>query len=153
MLKTVDGLGKEGDLVNVRFGYLRNYLVPQRLATTATQDVIEQKHEEERQKEEARRREKAEAEALARALRTIGTFTVTKKAGEGNRIFGRVNADDVVASIREQIDQEISSKTLSMPEIRELGSFEMTANLHPEVNARFNVKVVPAKGGRATEDS
>lgn len=171
----MEGLGNEGELVDVKLGYLRNYLVPQRLATAATQDILEQKREEERKREEARRQKKAEAEDLARALRTIGTFSVTKKAGEvcsfpldlcashiepfhmplvyvtnpqNNKIFGRVSAEDITAAIKEQIDQDLKKESLSLPEIRELGDFNVTATLHPEVKAQFTVRCQPAKGGR-----
>jgi len=141
LLSKVENLGDIGDLVNVRSGYGRNYLIPQGKATIA--------NDENRAMFEARRAEleKAAAEALAAARTRAESLDGLKiaiicKAGEEGKLFGSVGtvdiADAVTAMGIELVKHEVR---LSEGTIREVGAYEVELHLHPEVNATIALEI------------
>jgi large subunit ribosomal protein L9 len=135
-------LGHMGDLVEVAPGYARNFLMPQGLAFKATPGVLKQF--ERRRAEEVKRLAelKKQAEVQKEALLKLGTLTIQQKAGEGDTLFGSVTAADVAEAIQTASKMEIDRKTLSVPEIRKLGTYTVDVKLHSEVNATVTVEVV-----------
>lgn len=122
-------------------GYFRNYLQPNGWAAQATDGILEQIKKQRDAEDRARMEEKAKAQAMATALSVIGKFIIKRKVGEGNKIFGSVTAQDVVEAIKMQTGREIEKKNVTVPEIKELGSYDATVKLHPEVVGAFKVVV------------
>jgi large subunit ribosomal protein L9 len=135
-------LGRMGDLVEVAPGYARNYLMPQGMAFKATPGVLKQveRRREEHLKQLAEL--KKQAEQQKEALLKVGTLTIAQKAGEGDTLFGSVTAADVAAAIQQASGLEIDRRTLSVPEIRKLGTYTIDLKLHSDVSATVTVEVV-----------
>jgi large subunit ribosomal protein L9 len=135
-------LGHMGDLVEVAPGYARNFLMPQGLAFKATPGVLKQV--ERRRAEHVKRLAelKKQAEVQKEALLKLGTLTIQQKAGEGDTLFGSVTAADVAEAIQAASKMEIDRKTLSVPEIRKLGTYTVEVKLHSDVSATVTVEVV-----------
>lgn len=136
-------LGKSGDLVKVRPGYARNYLLPRQLAlpaTTANVALIEH------QKALAAARAaklKAEAEAAAAKIATV-SVKIAHKAGEDGRLFGSVGAKDIAAALA-AAGVTVDKKKLHLNEpLKAVGTYEVPAKLGADVHAVIKVEVVAA---------
>ena len=203
LTKKMDSLGAEGELVSVRNGYFRNYLLPQGFAKLADEGILAAIKAKREAEEAAARKVLDEAKALANALGMIGKFIVKKTVGEDKRIFGSVTEAEVANAIKLQTNQvrllaslssiilrfhcylhtvalnyfsnpptlplsvrsppppslspvssspkafvpiihcaqDIDKRNLTLPEIKELGTYTATLKLHPEVTASFQVVV------------
>ena len=141
LTEKVQNLGDQGELKSVPLGYYRNFLQPQGLAAVATDTILEEIKRQNELKERARMEEKAKAQAMATALATIGKFVIKKKVGEGEQIFGSVSPQDIVEAIKMQTGRELEKRTVNLPEIKTLGTYEATVKLHPEVIGSFKVIV------------
>lgn len=136
-------LGKIGDLVEVAPGYARNYLVPKGFAVPATAGVLKQveyRREKERQEKIAQRQQ---AEDRKIALQTIGRFVIKKQEGEESAIFGTVTAQDVADSIQEATNQEVDRRGITVPDISNIGFYQVEVKLHSEVTATIEIQVAP----------
>jgi large subunit ribosomal protein L9 len=123
LLKEFEGLGDAGEAIDVSAGYLRNYLVPRKLAQPATQGALE---EAQRRRESA---EKAEREAAERAGETAAllsktVLTITHRAGEDGKLFGSVTSKEIAEAISEARGLRIDRKKIRLDDpIRELGTY------------------------------
>jgi large subunit ribosomal protein L9 len=137
-------LGKSGELVKVRPGYARNYLIPRALAMPATVHNVKQLEHE--QRISAAKAAKVMAEATGVAGKVAGVMvTLERKVGEEDRLFGSVTTKDIAAALKEQgIELDRKRIELKTP-IRAAGTFEVTAKLLGDVTATFKVEVVPKK--------
>ena len=137
----VPKLGHRGDLVKVSDGYARNFLLPRKLAVTASEGhrkVVEQ------EKAAAVRREASErgdAEKLAGLLAGVAV-TITRKAGEGDHLFGSVTSLDVAEALAAKSFQVDRRKVQLDDPIKYLGEYEVPLRLHREVTASVKVQVV-----------
>ncbi len=144
LLETVQRLGGLGDKVSVKAGYARNYLIPKGIAVAATPRNMA---EFETRREELERREaQARAAAGNRADVLVGVeITVQRKAGEGGRLFGSVGSADVAQALAEA-GHEVARQEVRMPDgdtIRQVGEYEVTIHIGPEVEAVIRLKVEP----------
>jgi large subunit ribosomal protein L9 len=142
LLENVENLGSIGDLVKVKPGYGRNYLLPQGKAALATPENMKEI--------EARRAEleKAAAEELAAARTRAGAIegmelVIPANAGPEGKLFGSVGPIDI-ADAFENVQVEVERSEIRMPEgpIQELGEFTIGVHLHPEVDVDVSVRVV-----------
>ena len=142
LLENVENLGNIGDLVKVKPGYGRNYLLPQGKAALATPENMKEI--------EARRAEleKAAAEDLAAAKKRAGAIegmelVIPANAGPEGKLFGSVGPIDI-ADAFEKVQVEVERSEVRMPEgpIQELGEFTVGVHLHPEVDVDITVRVV-----------
>jgi large subunit ribosomal protein L9 len=123
LLKEVEGLGEPGDAIDVSPGYLRNYLVPRKLAQPATRASLE---EADRRREA---QERAAREALERASETAAllsktVLTITNRAGEDGKLFGSVGAKEVAEAIGEARGLRIEKKRIRLDDpIRQTGTY------------------------------
>lgn len=142
LLKDVDNLGYKYDIVTVKNGFGRNYLIPQKMAVIANVDNRAKRDEivAKLEEEMAKRVDefKAMAETLSGAVLKIGA-----KAGTSGKIFGSVTSIQLVQAIKEQLNLDVERRTITMTEeVKNLGNYSATANLHKEVEATINFEVV-----------
>ncbi len=141
LMAVVDGLGKEGDVVNVADGYARNYLLPRDLAAPVTEATRRRlaKRQVEREKEQAQ--SLAVAKALAKKV-SAASCTIAVKVGEGEQLYGSVTASDIVDALKSQdVGIDRHQVVLSEP-IKQLGSFDVAVRLHPQLETKLKVWVV-----------
>jgi large subunit ribosomal protein L9 len=137
-------LGKSGELVRVRPGYARNYLIPRSLAMPATVHNVKQLEHEQRISAAKAAKARAEATGVADKVSSV-TVTIERKVGEEDRLFGSVTTKDIVAALKEKgIDLDRKRVELATP-IRAAGTYDVTAKLLGDVTATFKVEVVAKK--------
>lgn len=137
----VDDLGDAGDVVDVKPGYARNYLLPQGLAYRASEGNLKRLQEERRREEKAAARVRDKAAELASRLEGQSvTFSV--RAGEDGQLFGSVTATDITERLQENgLDVARQSVELEEP-IKQLGVYTVPLDLHAEVRPEIKVWVV-----------
>ncbi|KAI3461364.1 hypothetical protein Pfo_018027 [Paulownia fortunei] len=137
----VTKLGKKGQLMDVKAGYFRNFLLPMGMAQIVTPDLLKEMKMEEERIEAEKKRVKEEAQQLALIFETVGAFKVKRKGGKGKQIFGTVTAQDLVDIVKAQLQRDVDKRIVSLPEIRETGEYIAELKLHPEVTARVRLTV------------
>jgi large subunit ribosomal protein L9 len=142
LTEDVSNLGKTGDLVKVRSGYARNFLLPRGVAVLATRRNIRQLEHEKQVAMARAAKMREEAKGLAEALAEL-TLQITKQAGEEGKLYGSVTAVEVADALREK-GYEVDRRKVQMPDqpIKELGTYDVGAKLGPTVTATFKVEVV-----------
>lgn len=142
LLKDVKGLGKEGELVNAKDGYARNFLFPKNLAIEATPGNLkswEKRLEVEKVKEEE---EYAKAMKLKEKIETF-TIELKGKAGEGGRLFGSITSKDISDALKAQQNISIDKRKIELKDnIKTLGTTQVEVRIYPEVSATLNIKVI-----------
>ena len=140
----VDKLGAPGDIVEVKGGYGRNFLLPRGLAIVATPGA-ERQIESIKAARAARELASLEdAQALAASL-TSATVTVPAKAGAEGRLFGSIKAEQVAEAVKAAGLGEIDKRKVEIREqVRTVGTYQATVRLHEDVNANIEFEVVPA---------
>ncbi|MCH8558237.1 MAG: 50S ribosomal protein L9 [Balneolia bacterium] len=139
--KDVDKLGVAGEIVTVKDGYGRNFLVPQGFAVFATPGSIRAAEEELRQKSRKADATKAQAEEIAAQIKET-SLTITVKAGEDGKIFGTVTNQMLADSLNEKGFDFDRRKIELDSDVKNLGEFTATIDLHPEVKASLKFWVV-----------
>uniref|UniRef100_A0A7C9D1E8 Large ribosomal subunit protein bL9c n=1 Tax=Opuntia streptacantha TaxID=393608 RepID=A0A7C9D1E8_OPUST len=134
-------VGVKGQLLKVRAGFYRNFLLPMGKAQLVTPDLLKEMKMEEERIEAEKKRVKEEAQQLARIFETVGAFKIKRKGGKGKQIFGSVTVQDLVDVIKAQLQRDVDKKIVSLPEIRETGEYVALLKLHPEVTARVRINV------------
>jgi large subunit ribosomal protein L9 len=140
--KNVDNLGYANEIVKVKPGYGRNFLIPQGYAVLATASAKKMHAETMKQKAHKESKILAEAEELGKKLEAVKVSIITK-AGDKGKIFGSVNTvqiSDALKALGIDIDRK-SIKIVNEP-IKEVGTFEAIANLHKDVKTTFTFEVV-----------
>jgi large subunit ribosomal protein L9 len=138
----VKSLGKAGQLVRVKPGYARNFLLPQGLAYEATEGNKKRIAAESRARETRASQDRQEAQALADELAKV-SLTLSAKAGEGDRLFGSITTQDVAEALA-KAGHQIDRRKLELEHpIKSLGEHEVPVRLHAEVHAAIRVTVVP----------
>ena len=142
LTKDVDNLGAEGEVVAVKDGYGRNFLIPRGMARMATAGAVRAREEELRQQSRKVSALADSARAVARELEGI-ELTVPVRAGEEGRIFGSVTAQQI-ADLLTKRGFAIDRRRIELDEdVRATGVYSATAKLHADVTARFKFEVVP----------
>ena len=146
LMERIENLGKLGDIVNVRSGYARNYLVPQSKAKIATKSNLEAFEEIRAELEAAEAKVVAAAKERCTAIEAL-TLEITANAGPEGKLFGSVTnheiADAIVAA-----GVEVERKEIRMPEgpIRVIGHYEVGVHLHSDIDAVVKVAVMNEDG-------
>jgi large subunit ribosomal protein L9 len=140
----VSGLGKRGDILDVADGYARNYLIPGGQAIPATPKIEDQAKAMRRSRDVKDARDREGAETVARKLVPI-VIKIPARAGAEGRLFGSVTNQDVVTAVQEQAGVVLDRRRLVSGEaIRSIGTHEVGVRLHPDVEFRITIEVVPA---------
>ena len=137
----IEGLGAEADLVTVKAGYGRNYLIPQGKAVVATSSALKVLAENQRQRAHKLAQLKADAEAAAAALEGVA-LTIGAKAAANGTIFGSVNNIQIAEAL-EKLGHNVDRKLIVLKEaVKELGSYTAKINFHKEVSVEIPFEVV-----------
>ena len=135
-------LGKAGELVRVKPGYARNYLLPQGLAYEATEGNRKRIAAETRVRTFRDQAERTEAERVAGTLNGV-TLTLSGKAGEEGKLFGSITSQDVADALSRQ-GHAVDRRRIELEHpIKTVGTHTVSVRLHPEVHAELRVSVVP----------
>ena len=147
----VDALGRLGDIVTVKDGYGRNYLVPQGLAKPATKANLKAFELERRKLQEQADSLRAQAEGMAEKI--AGTpVEIEVRVGEGDKLYGSVTTSNI-GDAMEEAGINIDRRKIILPEpIRALGEFEVEIKLHPDVRGELKLAVV-RHGGVIEEEA
>ena len=138
--KSVEGLGLPGDVLNVADGYARNYLFPMQLAVYATERNHRHLDHEKRIIDHQGAKDKERAQEIAAQMTGV-TCTLSRRAGENDRLFGSVTSMDIAENLRTQgVDLERRFFELAEP-IRELGVFMVPVKLHTDVVVELRVVI------------
>ena len=141
LLEDVKSVGKKGDLVEIKEGYAKNFIIPKKLGVEAT-DANKNTLKLQKQNEEKIAREQlAAAQALAAELEQM-TVRMEIKGGEGGKTFGSVSSKEIAKAVEDQYGKTIDKKKIQLGEaIKAAGIHEVTVKLHPQVSAKLRVHV------------
>ena len=146
--KAVENLGDAGEIVTVKAGYGRNYLIPQGIAYMASEANMRRLEEEQKRSEERSRRDYLEARRRASQL-TGMSLTFHARAGEDGKLFGSVTNADIAdrANSSGKLDFELDKRIVTLEEpLKALGVFEVRVHLHAEVDVEIEVHVERDEG-------
>jgi large subunit ribosomal protein L9 len=144
LLQDVEALGERGSVIDVSSGYLRNYLVPRKLAEPATKGSISAAQQRQQTAERAAREATERAQENAATLsRTV--LTISQQAGEDGRLFGSVTTQDIVDAIRDARGIRIDRRKVHLDEpIRNVGTYMVVVEVADEVTATIKTMVTAA---------
>jgi len=144
--ETIENLGRAGNIVDVKDGFARNYLIPKKLAVKATEgnikhiEVIKKKGVEKEAKDRAHAKEQAEI------LNNL-ILTISKKVGEEGKLFGSVTERDIFEKIQDKTEIAIDKRRIILKEsLRYIGEYVVDIRLYPEVEAHVKIRVVDETG-------
>jgi len=143
LVKDVPNLGKAGDVVKVRWGYAKNYLIPKGFALSATESVLKSYENIKKMKELSLQRKKKRMEKLAGELSKEKLLFVLKVNEEG-KPYGSVSSSDIVKKLKEK-GYNIDRSMVQIDSISEFGTFQIPIKLHPEVVANLKIVVEPER--------
>src|SRR4051794_12295774 len=144
LTQEVGGLGAPGDIVEVKDGYGRNFLVPRGLAIKWTRGTESQVSQIRRGREVREIRDLGQAQEVAAQLGAL-SVTLQARAGQGGRLFGSVTAADVVDAVKAAGGPSLDKRRVELPaaHIKTVGSHTVSVRLHPEVVATVDVEATP----------
>ncbi len=142
LLQDVESLGERGAVVDVSKGYLRNYLVPRKLATQVTPGLLDALKRQEEAEERAQREAVERADETA-ALLNKTVLTIPRQAGTDGRLFGSVTAKDIADAIRAARQIKLDKRGVHLPEpIRNVGTYMVVVELPGGLNATVKTMIV-----------
>lgn len=140
LLADLDKVGDKHEVVTVKNGYGRNFLIPQGLALIANATNMK-KLDDLKAKEDAVEAAKVDVYKDIATKLEGKTLKIGAKAGTSGKIFGSVTTIQIVQALKEQFDVEILRKRVSLEDIKEVGTYTATLNLHPEVVVELPIEV------------
>src|SRR3982751_5692715 len=148
LTENVPGLGAEADLVKVRRGYARNYLLPRGMSYEVTPAALRSLDALKQKRSEREARELNEAQELARRIGKA-RFVFTLETGETGKAFGSVTAQDIVNRLKNEVGAEIDRHKIVLERpIKDTGEHEVAIKLHHDVTAQFRFEVKSAEESR-----
>ena len=144
--KDVQNLGEAGELVNVKDGYARNFLIPKNFAEIATEGAL--KNREQNLARIQAKQEKLHQEALAKAaeIEKLGQIELSAKAGESGKLFGTITTKKLCEELKEKANIEVDRKTVSLnAPINKIGEFTMLIKLTSKVRTELKVVVTASE--------
>lgn len=141
LINDVKNLGKMGDSLDVKEGYARNYLFPKNLAIKETKEELKAFEEKKKRRAREIEKEKIKFEELSNRINRA-SFTIQAAAGDEDKLFGSVTADDIAVALSAE-NIQIDKKQVYIKEpIKKLGVYQVEVKLHPEVTAAAKIWVV-----------
>lgn len=142
LLQDVNKLGQKDDLVKVKPGYARNYLIPRGFAMAATPSAKKSHAENLKQRAHKEEKIKTQAQELAAKMADL-KLTIGAKASTSGKIFGSVNTIQIAEALKEK-GFDIDRKSISLPDdqVKEVGSYKATIKLHREVRVEIAFEII-----------
>jgi large subunit ribosomal protein L9 len=142
LLEKVVNLGNLGEVVRVRDGYARNYLIPQKIARRATESALKEFEERRAEIEKVKAEKLAQAESTGKKLADM-RLAITQKAGVDGRLFGSVTSQDIASALAKEGYVSIPKSQVRLPEgaLKAVGEYPVQIALHPDVVADITVVV------------
>ena len=150
LLERIEKLGQMGDIVKVKSGYARNYLLPQKKALRATEANKSHFEEQRTQLEADNLKHREEAEKLGKKLNGLSVILI-RQAGEGGQLYGSVNARDIAAAVTEEGFTVTRQQVGLANPIKALGVYGVQVALHPEVAVTVTANVARSKDEAKTQ--
>ena len=144
--KDVQNIGEAGEVVNVKDGYARNFLIPKNFAEVATEGAL--KNREQNLARIQAKQEKLHQEALAKAaeIEKLGQIELSAKAGESGKLFGTITTKKLCEELKEKANIEVDRKTVSLnAPINKIGEFTMLIKLTSKVKTELKVIVTASE--------
>lgn len=142
--QNVQKLGKAGDIVEASPGYFRNFLQPRKLAVLATPGTMKKREEDAEVLKKRAAAAHQEAVDLADKVNSVGTLTLTVKAGEGGKLYGKITTKEVAAALEKALGTEVDKRLVKpVQDINSLGTFKVVVKLASDVQGEFSVEVKP----------
>lgn len=142
LIDEIRGLGTRGDVVNVKDGYARNYLLPKNLAREATPGNLKSVEQERKKWALLAQAEKEKAAKAAESVKGV-KVTIQKRVGENGQLFGSVTSNEIADALAAKgVDVDKRRIELAHP-IKTLGNHNVEVRLHREVTAEIQVEVIP----------
>lgn len=142
LLEDVEALGRSGDIVSVRAGYARNFLLPQRLAIVANAQALRMQARLQEERQQKAQADRQEAEEIAAKLQEASLTTVVKVDHDGH-MYGSVTLGDVLDLLKEQTGIELEKKSLLLKNpLKKTGLHQMTVRLKEGVSSIIQLKIM-----------
>lgn len=141
--ENIENLGKSGEVVNVKPGFGRNYLLPRKLAVLANEQNVRQVEHDKKVISDRQAKLKGAAQDVAKRLEGVTDLKITRKVGEQDKLYGSVTALDIAEALAAQ-GKKVDRRAIHLPEpIKTVGTFDVEIRLHRDVNAKIKVEVTP----------
>lgn len=152
LLEDVQGLGYKDDIVKVKNGYGRNYLIPYQKAVIATESAKKSLAEKLKQRAHKLEKIKNDAQALADKLAKVEALVIATKVSPTGAIYGSVNSLQIADKLQEK-GFEIDRKKIEVKDVKEVGSYTAVVKLHKEVSVEIPFNVVDENAKPAEEEA
>lgn len=145
LTKDVQNLGKEGTLIKAKPGYIRNYLIPLKLAKVAKINLINQFESRQKELELKQSQFKKKCIDAKELLESFDKFTTKKKISENGVFYGKITKKHILELITNKIDLpiELNKNQLELPEMKKLGEYVIDIELTTNVTAKINLEILP----------
>lgn len=142
----VDNLGVAGDIIEVKDGYGRNYLLPRGLAIVATRGAEKQIEGIQRAQEAREIRDLDHAREVRHQLEQLSGVTVQVRTSDSGKLFGSVKTDDIADAVKKAGGPTLDKRTIKLPKglVKQTGNYQVAVQLHAEVAGKINFEVVAA---------
>ena len=141
LLEDVKSVGKKGELVELKEGYAKNFILPKKLGVEATSTNMNNLKLQKQNEEKIAKEQLEAAQVLAKEVEEM-LVKLSIKSGEGGKTFGSVSSKEIAKAVSEQYGKEIDKKKIQMTDsIKTIGTHEVTVKLHPKVTAKLRVQV------------
>ncbi|MBQ2115759.1 MAG: 50S ribosomal protein L9 [Lachnospiraceae bacterium] len=141
LLEDVKSVGKKGELVELKEGYAKNFILPKKLGVEATGANLNNLKLQKQNEEKVAKQQLEAAQALAAELEEL-TVELNIKGGEGGKTFGSVSSKEIAVALSAQFGKDIDKKKIQMQEaIKSAGYHNVTVKLHPKVSCTLKVHV------------
>lgn len=151
LLERIEKLGQMGDVVKVKGGFARNYLLPQKKALRATKDNLAYFETQRQQLEAENLKHRDEAQSVADKLDGL-KIIIIRSAGDSGQLYGSVNARDIAGSVTEAGFSIQRSQVILEKPVKSLGLFDLRVRLHPEVSATVTANVARSSEEAAEQE-
>jgi large subunit ribosomal protein L9 len=139
LIKDVKGLGKAGEIKNVKDGYARNFLIPRGFAKLAIPEVIKEWEKEQKEKEAKLKEELDKLNALKEKIESL-TIVIKHKLGANGQLYGAITNKEVAESLKQK-GIEIDKKQIDMKQIKTVGEYEVDVKLGHGIHAKLKLIV------------
>ena len=145
LTKDVQKLGKEGTLIRVKPGYIRNYLIPLKLGKVATINLINQFESQQKELDLKQIKFRKKCLEVKDLIESYGKFTTKKKVSENGAFYGKITKKHVLELLTDKIDLgiDLSKNQLELPEMKKLGEYVIEIALTVDVKAKINLEILP----------